>query len=156
MKSLPLAYNKDTQEDKENVFDSVHTAKISLQILKECLATTTFHTQNMRKMATKGHLSATDLADFLVRECGIPFRDSHHITGKVVAYAEKKGIDISTLTQQELQSIDSRIKDGASAVLDIESSMEARNSLGGTASAQTLAQIASLEAFITQAKSAME
>ncbi|MFC3867269.1 argininosuccinate lyase [Helicobacter equorum] len=156
MKSLPLAYNKDTQEDKENVFDSVHTAKISLQILKECLDTATFHTHNMRKMATKGHLSATDLADFLVRKCGIPFRDSHHITGKVVAYAEKKGVDISTLTQQELQSIDSRIKDGASAVLDIESSMEARNSLGGTASVQTLAQIVSLKAFITQAKSAME
>ncbi|HIV48369.1 MAG TPA: argininosuccinate lyase [Candidatus Helicobacter avicola] len=156
MKSLPLAYNKDTQEDKEGVFDSVRTAQISLEILRECLATTRFNTENMRKMASIGHLSATDLADFLVRECGVPFRDSHHITGKVVAYAEKRGVDISALTQEELQSIDSRIKEGASAVLDIESSMQARDSLGGCASAQTLLQIENLEMFITQAKSAME
>ena len=156
MKSLPLAYNKDTQEDKESVFDSVRTAQISLEILRECLATAHFNAENMRKMAMVGHLSATDLADFLVRECGVPFRDSHHITGKVVAYAEKKGVDISTLTQEELQSIDSRIKEGASAVLSIESSMQARNSLGGTASVRTIEQIESLEAFITRAKEAME
>ena len=156
MKSLPLAYNKDTQEDKESVFDSVRTAQISLEILRECLATARFNAENMRKMAMVGHLSATDLADFLVRECGVPFRDSHHITGKVVAYAEKKGVDISTLTQEELQGIDSRIKEGASAVLSIESSMQSRNSLGGTASVRTIEQIESLEAFITRAKESME
>lgn len=156
MKSLPLAYNKDTQEDKESVFDSVQTAQISLEILRECLATTSFNTQNMRKMAQKGHLSATDLADFLVRECQIPFRDSHHITGKVVAYAEKKGVDISALSLEELQSIDSRIQEGAIAVLDIQASMEARDSQGGTSSAQTLAQIENLEAFIAQTRDTME
>ncbi len=156
MKSLPLAYNKDTQEDKEGVFDSVHTAQISLEILRECLATVTFNAKNMRKMAQKGHLSATDLADFLVRECGVPFRDSHHITGKVVAYAEKKGVDISALTQEELQGIDPRIKEGASAVLDIESSMQARNSLGGTASARTLEQIENLQTFVVRVSASME
>ncbi|WP_394959655.1 argininosuccinate lyase [uncultured Helicobacter sp.] len=156
MKSLPLAYNKDTQEDKEGVFDSVHTAQISLEILRECLATATFNAKNMRKMAQKGHLSATDLADFLVRECGVPFRDSHHITGKVVAYAEKKGVDISALTQEELQSVDPRIKEGANAVLDIESSMQARNSLGGTASARTLEQIENLQTFVVRVSASME
>ncbi|WP_394954434.1 argininosuccinate lyase [uncultured Helicobacter sp.] len=156
MKSLPLAYNKDTQEDKEGVFDSVHTAQISLEILRECLATATFNAKNMRKMAQKGHLSATDLADFLVRECGVPFRDSHHITGKVVAYAEKKGVDISALTQEELQGIDPRIKEGANAVLDIESSMQARNSLGGTASARTLEQIENLQTFVVRVSASME
>ncbi|RAX53923.1 argininosuccinate lyase [Helicobacter sp. 10-6591] len=156
MKGLPLAYNKDTQEDKEAVFDSIKTANISIEILEQCLATLTFHTQNMLKMAESGHLSATDLADFLVRDCNIPFRDAHHITGRVVAYAQKLGKDISELTQEELKSIDSQIADGAIKVLDLYASMQARNSLGGTASSQVTRQIQELKDFVVTAKRDLE
>lgn len=150
MKGLPFAYNKDTQEDKEGVFDAIKNVKISLQIAKECIQTMTIHTENMAKMAKCGHLSATDLADFLVRECGVAFRDAHHITGQVVAYAEHKGVDISELAESEILSIDSRIKVGVRAVLSLESSMNARDTLGGTSSKQTQIQINELMGFVAQ------
>lgn len=151
MKALPLAYNKDTQEDKESLFDSVQTANVCLEILEQCIATMQIHSQNMLKMAKIGHLSATDLADFLVRECNIAFRDAHHITGQVVSLAEKKGVDISELSFEEIASVDKRIKNGVCDVLNLQSSMQARDSLGGTASTQVLAQISHLEQFIQSA-----
>src|SRR3989338_2619710 len=88
MKGLPLAYNKDTQEDKEGVFDSVETAELSLEILREALRTMTIKPHNMARACKLGHLSATDLADYLVEHCGVPFREAHHITGRAVARAE--------------------------------------------------------------------
>lgn len=150
MKGLPFAYNKDTQEDKEGVFDAIKNVKISLRIAKECIKSMRIHTENMAKMAKCGHLSATDLADFLVRECGVAFRDAHHITGQVVAYAEHKGVDISELAESEILSIDSRIKAGVKAVLALESSMNARDTLGGTSSRQTQIQIDELMSFVIQ------
>lgn len=150
MKGLPFAYNKDTQEDKEGVFDAIKNVKISLQIAKECIKSMRIHTENMAKMAKCGHLSATDLADFLVRECGVAFRDAHHITGQVVAYAESKGVDISDLAESEILSIDSRIKSGVKGVLSLQSSMNARDTLGGTSSRQTEIQIDELMDFVTQ------
>lgn len=150
MKGLPFAYNKDTQEDKEGVFDAIKNVKISLQIAKECIKSMRIHTENMKKMAKCGHLSATDLADFLVRECGVAFRDAHHITGQVVAYAESKGVDISDLAESEILSIDSRIKSGVKGVLSLQSSMNARDTLGGTSSRQTQIQIDELMGFVTQ------
>lgn len=150
MKGLPFAYNKDTQEDKEGVFDAIKNVKISLQIAKECIKSMRIHTENMAKMAKCGHLSATDLADFLVRECGVAFRDAHHITGQVVAYAESKGVDISDLAESEILSIDSRIKSGVKGVLSLQSSMNARDTLGGTSSRQTQIQIDELMGFVTQ------
>lgn len=150
MKGLPFAYNKDTQEDKEGVFDAIKNVKISLQIAKECIKSMRIHTEKMAKMAKCGHLSATDLADFLVRECGVAFRDAHHITGQVVAYAESKGVDISDLAESEILSIDSRIKSGVKGVLSLQSSMNARDTLGGTSSRQTQIQIDELMGFVTQ------
>lgn len=150
MKGLPFAYNKDTQEDKEGVFDAIKNVKISLQIAKECIKSMRIHTEKMAKMAKCGHLSATDLADFLVRECGVAFRDAHHITGQVVAYAESKGVDISDLAESEILSIDSRIKSGVKGVLSLQSSMNARDTLGGTSSRQTQIQIDELMDFVTQ------
>ena len=152
MKGLPLAYNKDTQEDKEGVFDAIRQVRICVEILKECLASMEVLEQNMLKMAKVGHLSATDLADFLVMKCGVAFRDAHHITGRVVAYAEEKGVDISDLDEEEILSIDSQILPGVKAVLSLESSMNARDSLGGTAQRQTQSQIATLEDFIAKAR----
>ncbi|HZF70926.1 argininosuccinate lyase [Sulfuricurvum sp.] len=141
MKGLPLAYNKDTQEDKEGVFDSVETAEISLEILREALKTMTVKPQNMARACKLGHLSATDLADYLVEHCDVPFREAHHITGRAVARAEVLGIDLSDIEYHELYAIDSRIKEDVIAYLAIEHSMNARTSQGGTAELRTLEQI---------------
>ncbi|MDE7316768.1 MAG: argininosuccinate lyase [Helicobacter sp.] len=151
MKGLPLAYNKDTQEDKEGLFDSVRTMELSLRILKELLETSTFCTENMHKACAKGHLCATDLADFLVRT-GIAFRDAHHITGKVVAFAESNHLDISELSAQQLCALDSRIPADAVQALSLQSSMNARNCFGGTATSRVIEQITLLENQLASAK----
>lgn len=148
MKGLPLAYNKDTQEDKEGVFDSFETLDIALRILNDTLKTMTINADSMLKACKKGHLSATDLADFLVQACGIPFREAHHITGKAVAFAESLNKDLSELTQEELCSVDSRIPQDAHKSLDLMASMNSRNSYGGTSTQATKTQIDSLEAWL--------
>lgn len=148
MKGLPLAYNKDTQEDKEGVFDSFETLDIALRILNDTLKTMTINVDSMLKACKKGHLSATDLADFLVQTCGIPFREAHHITGKAVAFAESLNKDLSELTQEELCSVDSRIPQDAHKSLDLMASMNSRNSYGGTSTQATKTQIDSLEAWL--------
>lgn len=148
MKGLPLAYNKDTQEDKEGVFDSVETVLMCLEILTRSLQTLKIHQDKMQKMTKVGHLSATDLADFLVQQCAVPFREAHHITGKIVAYADAKGKDLSELSEEEILIQDKRIKEGVLKALDLKSSMNARNSFGGTSSYQTQIQIDSLKEWL--------
>lgn len=152
MKGLPLAYNKDTQEDKEGVFDSVETAEISLEILREALKTMTIKPQNMARACKLGHLSATDLADYLVEHCDVPFREAHHITGRAVARAEVLGIDLSDIEYNELHAIDSRIKEDVIAYLAIEHSMNARVSQGGTAEVRTLEQIIYFDHYLKDIK----
>ena len=147
MKGLPLAYNKDTQEDKEGVFDSVKNALISIEILKETLKTMKINKENMLKAAKKGHLTATDLADYLVKK-GIPFREAHHITGKAVALAENKGVDLSEISLDELKSIDERI--GNDLDLSLENSMNSRKSYGGTAPERVKEQIEYFEKFLKE------
>lgn len=160
MKSLPLAYNKDTQEDKEAVFDSVETMLLSLEILHAVCESASIDKQAMYKACQKGHLSATDLADFLVRECGVPFREAHHITGRIVAYAESKSRDLSELNAKELESTLrtlvqvenlSALSSSLAKKLSLESSMQARDSLGGTSTKQTKSQIAALRAWAKKA-----
>jgi len=141
MKGLPLAYNKDTQEDKEGVFDSVKTAHISLTILKETLRTMTVKSENMNSACKKGHLSATDLADYLVDRLGVPFREAHFITGHAVARSEALGIDLSEIELSELQKIDERIEESVLEKLQLENSMNARTSEGGTATTRTEEQV---------------
>ncbi len=148
LKGLPLAYNKDMQEDKEGVFDSVKAAVESLVILREMLREVKFNADAMETAVKKGHLSATDLADFLVRECGVAFREAHFITGRCVAFAESKGVDLSELSEAELKSVDSRIKSGACEVLRLRASMQARKSYGGTSEESVKAQIVLVEAFL--------
>lgn len=148
MKGLPLAYNKDMQEDKEGVFDSVRTALLSLRVLDEMIAEMKVNTEQMEKACMIGHLSATDLADYLVREAGLPFRDAYHITGNVVNLAEEKKMDISELSLSDLQSIDKRIGENVMILLDNRASMNARRSEGGTATIRTLDQIKSLKAWL--------
>jgi len=152
LKGLPLAYNKDMQEDKEGVFDSVETALISLNILREAVRTMTINTDRMRKACEVGHLSATDLADYLVQKCNIPFREAHFITGRAVAHAESLGKDLSVLSVQELQSVDARIGEDVCVYLSLEHSMNARTSQGGTSVASTQRQIEIFEAWINARK----
>ena len=148
MKALPLAYNKDMQEDKEGVFDSVEQAKNSLVILNEMLKTTKFNEENMLKATKTGHLSATDLADFLVREKNVPFRQAHFITGKCVARAEKLGIDLSEISLKELRKIYADFDESAIEILNLANSKEARTSLGGTANASVKTQIKEIEKWL--------
>ena len=152
MKGLPLAYNKDMQEDKEGVFDSVRTATLSLQVLEEMIADMTVNKEAMEAACMVGHLSATDLADYLVKEQGLPFRDAYHITGNAVNLAEEKGLDISELSLEDLQSIDERIGEGAVTLLDNRASMNARQSEGGTATVRTLEQVESLKGWLEKQK----
>jgi len=153
MKGLPLAYNKDMQEDKEGVFDSVKTALLSLQVLNEMIQDMRVNIDKMNQACMVGHLSATDLADYLVKEAGIPFRDAYHITGNIVNLAEDKGLDISELSLEELQSVDSRIGEGAVALLDNRASMNARNSEGGTSTVRTIEQIEKLSKWLNEKRS---
>lgn len=150
MKGLPLAYNKDTQEDKEGVFDAVTTAHISLEILTEALRTMTVKPENMLAASKRGHLSATDLADYLVEQCGVPFREAHFITGKAVARAEALGIDLSEIAYEELKAIDERIGEDVMAHLRLDHSMNARTSAGGTATVRTLEQIVYFENYLKE------
>lgn len=148
LKGLPLAYNKDMQEDKEGVFDSVETVCMSLSILKEAVRTMSINKDRMKKACEVGHLSATDLADYLVQKCDIPFREAHFITGRAVAHAESLGIDLSILSVEELQKVDARIKEDVLICLSLENSMNARNSQGGTSTISTCKQIEIFEEWI--------
>lgn len=141
MKGLPLAYNKDTQEDKEGVFDSVETAEISLEILKEAIKTMEVKSHNMESACAIGHLSATDLADYLVEKCDIPFREAHFITGRAVAKGEELKIDLSKMDFKYLKEIDVRITEDVMEYLELRHSMNARTSEGGTASVRTKEQL---------------
>jgi len=141
MKGLPLAYNKDTQEDKEGVFDSVKTAKLSLMVLKEMIDEMQVNKENMERACKVGHLSATDLADYMVKNLNMPFRDAYHLVGNIVNKAEELGKDISELSYEELNTIDDRFSKDVIEVLNIRNSMNARVSDGGTASSKTKEQI---------------
>lgn len=144
MKGLPLAYNKDTQEDKEGVFDSVKTIEISLKILNEVIKTMIVNTDKMENACKIGHLSATDLADFLVQKQNMPFRTAYYITKDVVEKANSLNKDISELTVDEIRESNIEIKDIDEEIvmyLDLRNSMNARTSLGGTSTEQTKKQI---------------
>ena len=152
MKGLPMAYNKDMQEDKEGVFDSVRTASTSLVILREMLKTTTWRKENMLKACKMGHLSATDLADYLVSAYNEPFRLAHNITGRLVALAESKGKDLSELSLEELKSVDPRFDEGALSALSLEASKEARKSSGGTSNESVEKQLVLINDFLARAR----
>ena len=152
MKGLPMAYNKDMQEDKEGVFDSVRTASTSLVILREMLKTTTWRKENMLKACKMGHLSATDLADYLVSAYNEPFRLAHNITGRLVSLAESRGKDLSELSLEELKSIDSRFDERALSALSLEASKEARKSSGGTSNESVEKQLVLINDFLARAR----
>jgi argininosuccinate lyase len=142
MKGLPLAYSKDMQDDKEPVFEAYDLLTLSLQALAGMIETVEFLPERMRAAAAQGYSTATDLADWLVREAGVPFREAHHITGRAVKAAEERGCELDELALDVLQSIDSRIDDRVFDVLSIDASVASRTSYGGTAPVRVREQIA--------------
>ena len=153
MKGQPLAYNKDNQEDKEPLFDTVDTLKDTLRIFAEMIggqlnAATgkkeggiTVNAANMRAATLKGYATATDLADYLVRR-GLPFRDCHEIVGHAVKYGVETGKDLAEMSLEELRQFSDQIEDDVFAVLTLEGSVNARDHIGGTAPAQVRAAVA--------------
>lgn len=142
MKGLPLAYSKDMQEDKEQVFDAADSLMLSLAAMTGMLGDLTVNRDAMEAAASSGFSTATDLADWLVREAGLPFRDAHHVTGSLVAKAEARGIDLPELTLVEMQAVHPAITQAIYEVLGVDNSVASRTSYGGTAPVQVRAQIA--------------
>lgn len=149
MKGLPLAYNKDMQEDKEPLFDSVDTLKASLRIFIPMIEKMGINAEKMTKAAKLGFSTATDLADYLVRK-GMPFREAHHVVGSAVAFALDKRADISELTLAELKSFSEKIDDDIYSYITPEASVNSRKAKGGTAGESVKAQIESARKFLDE------
>ena len=142
MKGLPLAYAKDMQEDKEPVFDAADALALSLAATAGMVRDMTPDLARLRAMAGSGFSTATDLADWLVRVLRLPFRSAHHVTGRLVARAEARGVDLAALTLEEMQAEEPGITDEVFGVLTVEASVASRTSYGGTAPANVAAQAA--------------
>ncbi|MEO7171011.1 MAG: argininosuccinate lyase, partial [Sphingomonas sp.] len=142
MKGLPLAYSKDMQDDKPPVFEAHDLLALSIAAMTGMVDSATFRTDRMRAAAEAGFSTATDLADWLVREAGVPFREAHHITGRAVKLAEELGIALDAIQLGDLQAIDARIDQRVYDVLSVDASVASRTSFGGTAPALVRAAIA--------------
>ena len=142
MKGLPLAYSKDMQEDKEQVFDAADNLMLALAAMEGMAKDMSANRDSLAAAAGSGFSTATDLADWLVRVLGLPFRDAHHITGSLVALAEKQGCDLPDLTLEQMKSAHDGITSDVFDVLSVENSVNSRMSYGGTAPEQVRKQIA--------------
>ena len=142
MKGLPLAYSKDMQEDKEQVFDAADTLMLGLSAMAGMVADMTARPENLRAAAAAGFSTATDLADWLVRELGLPFREAHHVTGTLVAEAEARGCDLPDLPLEVMQDCHAGITAAIFNVLGVDNSVCSRMSYGGTAPDRVRDQIA--------------
>ncbi|KHK89695.1 argininosuccinate lyase [Novosphingobium malaysiense] len=148
MKGLPLAYSKDMQDDKPPVFEAAGLLALSIAAMTGMVADTRFRTDRMRGAAELGFATATDLADWLVREGDIPFREAHHITGSAVKLAETRGVALDQLPLEDLKTIDSRIDERVFKALSVEASVAARKSHGGTAPDQVRERVAEARAAL--------
>ncbi len=142
MKGLPLAYSKDMQDDKPPVFEAHDLLGLSIAAMTGMVAEVEFNGDRMRALAESGYSTATDFADWLVREAKLPFREAHHVTGSVVALAEEQNCGLADLTLDQFQAIDSRINADVFSVLSVDASVASRSSYGGTAPDQVRVQIA--------------
>jgi argininosuccinate lyase len=155
MKGLPLAYSKDMQDDKEPVFEAYDLLMLSLEALAGMIETVEFVPDRMRAAASQGYSTATDLADWLVREVDVPFREAHHITGRAVKAAEERGCDLADLALEVLKEIDERIDAQVFDVLSVEASVRSRTSYGGTAPERVREQIAEAKKILAQSPRAL-
>ena len=142
MKGLPLTYSKDMQEDKEQVFDAADNLFLALAAMAGMVADMEANVPSLEAAAATGFSTATDLADWLVRELGLPFRDAHHVTGSLVAMAEAKSCDLPELSLADMQSVHQDITQSVFDVLGVKNSVASRTSFGGTAPANVRAQVA--------------
>ena len=149
MKSQPLAYNKDNQEDKEPLFDAIDTVKGCLRAFADMVPAIEAKRDNMREAALRGFSTATDLADYVVRK-GIPFRDAHEIVGKAVAYGIQQSKDLGEMTLEELQQFSDQISDDVFDVLTLDGSVSARDHIGGTAPNQVRQACDRAEVMLSQ------
>lgn len=153
MKGLPLAYNKDMQEDKEAIFDACDTVKMCLDVFAPMLATMQVRTDNMRRAAAEGFINATDLADYLVKK-GLPFRSAYKITGQIVAECIEQKTTLETLELADYQKHSELFENDLYTAIDLETCTQSRTSQGGTAQESVAAQIADTEKFILGLKEA--
>lgn len=149
MKGLPLAYNRDMQEDKEGFLDADRTVESSLRLMAGMLEELSFRTDRMREACKAGFLNATELADYLVGK-GLPFREAHHVTGQAVAAAEREGKGLEDLTLPELQSLEPRIGSDVYAVLDYAAAVRRRETPGGTGPRSVARQLEQLELWLAE------
>lgn len=133
MKGLPLAYSKDMQEDKEATFDALASLRLALLAMTGMVGDLEPVEEAMRAAAGRGYSTATDLADWLVRELKMPFRDAHHVTGSIVKEAEERGLELESMPLEVMQAVEPRITNGVFSVLSVENSVKSRRSYGGTA-----------------------
>jgi argininosuccinate lyase len=147
LKGLPLAYNRDLQEDKEPVFDSVATLELVLPAFAGMVETLTFDTERMRALAPEGFSLATDVADHLVR-AGVPFREAHEIAGALVRFCEERGLQLDEPTDADYGAIDPRLTPDVRAVLTVDGSIASRSGVGGTAPERVAEQLAALTAAV--------
>ncbi len=142
MKGLPLAYSKDMQEDKEQVFDAADNWMLALAAMEGMVKDMTANVENLEDAASAGFSTATDMADWLVRTLDLPFRDAHHVTGSLVAMAEQKGCDLPDLSLEDMQSVHTAITKDVFEVLGVHNSVASRTSYGGTAPVRVREQVA--------------
>jgi argininosuccinate lyase len=148
MKGLALTYSKDMQEDKEQTFDAADTLMLGLAAMTGMVSDMTANRDVLRTAAASGFSTATDLADWLVRRLGLPFRDAHHVTGTLVAMAEKAGIDLPDLTLQQMQGVHAGITAEVFEVLGVDNSVRSRMSYGGTSPVRVAEQVARWKAAL--------
>ncbi|HVE26638.1 MAG TPA: argininosuccinate lyase, partial [Sporichthya sp.] len=149
LKALPLAYNRDLQEDKEPVFDSVDTLEVLLPAFTGMMATLRFSTDRLAELAPAGFSLATDIAEWLVRQ-GVPFRVAHEVAGECVRVCEGKGIELADLSDADLAAISEHLTPAVREVLTVEGSIASRNARGGTAQPRVDEQIAALHAAVAE------
>ncbi|WP_336853218.1 argininosuccinate lyase [Sinomonas albida] len=152
LKGLPLAYNRDLQEDKEPVFDAADTLELLLPAVSGMIATLTFKTERMASLAPQGFALATDIAEWLVRQ-GVPFREAHELSGAAVRQAESRGVELWDLTDQEYAAISPALTSEVRSVLSTEGSLASRNAQGGTAPSAVARQLEALRAQLADARS---
>jgi argininosuccinate lyase len=133
MKGLPLAYAKDMQEDKEATFDALASLQLAVAAMAGMVEDLEPNAETMRAAAAGGYSTATDLADWLVRALGLPFREAHHVTGRIVAVAEAKGLTLDKLSLADMRAVSPRITEAVYSVLSVQNSVKSRMSFGGTA-----------------------
>ena len=147
VKALPLAYNRDLQEDKEPVFDSVDTLLLVMPAMAGMIASMTLNYDRMESQAAKGFSLATDVADFLVEQ-GVPFRDAHEIVGRLVAHCESQGLQLHEVSDEDLASVSSHLTPALRSVMSAEASVARKAGVGGTAPAQVARQRARVAELI--------